>query len=132
MRGVFSLRAGAGLFVLLSAADYLQTYVLIAHGPAHEANPVAAEWLDRHGWAGLALFKGLVTLAVLLAVGLLAGRRSPAAGRVLAVGCATLLAVGVYSRGLVTADPPADPLTMVTMPEPGPPTGLPAGTLAAL
>src|SRR4051794_23861243 len=95
---------GAGLFAALSVADFVQTYALIADGPAHEANPVAAEWLDRHGWVGLAAFKGLICLCVFGAVALLARRGSPAAGRVLALGCAVLLGVGVYSRGLITAE----------------------------
>ena len=100
--------AGLGLFAALSAADFAQTYALVGHGGAHEVNPVAAEWLARHGWAGLAVFKGLTTLVVVGCVGLLSRRGSPAAGRVLALGCGALLVVGVYSRGLLTAPPPAD------------------------
>lgn len=95
---------GAGLFAALSVADFVQTYALIEGGPAHEANPVAAHWLERHGWIGLALFKGLVCVCVFGAVALLARRGSPAAGRLLAAGCAVLLGVGVYSRGLLVAE----------------------------
>lgn len=95
---------GAGLFAALSVADFVQTYALIEGGPGHEANPVAAHWLERHGWVGLALFKGLVSLCVFGAVALLARRGSPAGGRLLAVGCAVLFGVGVYSRGLLVAE----------------------------
>ena len=93
---------GTGLFAALSVADFVQTYALIEGGPAYEANPVAAEWLARHGWAGLAAFKGLLGLCVIGAVALLARRRPPVAARVLALGCAVLFGVGVYSRGLLT------------------------------
>ena len=95
---------GSGLFLALSVADFVQTYALLQGGTVVEANPVAAEWLARHGWVGLAAFKGALTLTVFLVVVLLARRRSPAAGRVLALGCAVLLGVAVYSRGLVTAE----------------------------
>jgi hypothetical protein len=95
---------GSGLFAALSVADFVQTYALIEGGPAHEANPVAAEWLARHGWAGLAVFKALMCLCVLGIVGLLAVRKSPAAGRVLALGCAVLFGVAVYSRGLIVGE----------------------------
>ena len=104
MSKTWAWATGSGLFLALSVADFFQTYALIEGGPAHEANPVAAEWLARYGWAGLAAFKGLITLTVFAAVGLMALRRSPAAGRVLALGCAALLVVGVYSRGLLTAE----------------------------
>ncbi len=93
---------GCGLFLALSAADFVQTYVLVEGGAVREGNPVAAEWLARHGWVGLAAFKASLTLTVLGVVGLLARRGSPAAGRVLGLGCAVLLGVAVYSRGLVT------------------------------
>src|SRR5689334_22937681 len=95
---------GVGLFAVLSVADFVQTYALIADGPAHEANPVAAGWLARHGWVGLAVFKALLCLCVFAAIALLARRGSPAAGRVLALGCAVLFGVGVYSRGLLAAE----------------------------
>lgn len=95
---------GAGVFAALSVADFVQTYALIEGGPAHEANPVAAHWLERHGWTGLALFKGLVCLCVFGTVALLARRGSPAAGRLLATGCAVLFGVAIYSRALLTAE----------------------------
>ena len=95
---------GVGLFAALSAADFVQTYALIEGGTAHEANPFAAEWLERYGWAGMAVFKGLVTATVFGAVLLLARRRPPVAARVLALGCGVLFSVGVYSRGLLTAE----------------------------
>jgi hypothetical protein len=99
---------GVGLYTALSAADFLQTYALIEGGTGHEANPVAAGWLRDYGWAGLAAFKAAMTMTVFGSVLLLARRRPPVAARVLGLGCGVLLAVGVYSRGLLTAEAAED------------------------
>lgn len=104
MSKVWAWATGVGLFAALSVADFVQTYALIEGGAAHEANPLAAEWLARHGWTGLAVYKGSLTLTVFGSILLLARRRPPVAARVLGLGCGVLFAVGVYSRGLLVAE----------------------------
>jgi hypothetical protein len=91
------------LFVVLSLADLALTWVLLerSEGRACESNPVAAWWLARFGWAGLAGFKVAIVLLVAGLALLLARRLPDAAGRVLAFGCAALLAVVLYSGFLV-------------------------------
>ena len=105
------MRAGALLigclivFGLLSLTDYTQTFALITNGngSVYEANPVADAWLEKYGWAGLAVFKaGTVLVFVVAAV--LVARRSPRAGiGIAAAGCAALLSVTSYSHGLLLA-----------------------------
>jgi hypothetical protein len=91
-------------FAALSLADLSLTCLLLqgGGGRAYESNPVAAWWLSRFGWAGLAAFK--LTLTVLVAsLALAVSRRRPhAGGRVLAFGCSALLAVVLYSACLVS------------------------------
>jgi hypothetical protein len=91
------------LFAALCLADLALTWHLL-HRPgagAYESNPVAAWWLARFGWAGLAGFKLSLVLLV-AALSLVVSRRRPrAAGRVLAFGCSALLAVVLYSGLLV-------------------------------
>jgi hypothetical protein len=87
------------LFTLLSLADLSLTWYLLRHsdGAIYEGNPVARQFLDTYGWAGLAAFKAA---AVLLCAGVcltIARRRPRTAGRVLAFGCATLTGVVLYS-----------------------------------
>jgi hypothetical protein len=86
---------GVGLvaFLALSVGDFGLTYMLIegTGGHVYEANPVASEWLDGHGWAGLAAFKAGAVFVVGAVVVLLA-RRKPAVGA--AVALAACLATG--------------------------------------
>jgi len=48
---------GLGFYAVLSVVDFVFTFALIrlSGGAAYEANPVAAAWLDRFGWPGLAV-----------------------------------------------------------------------------
>jgi hypothetical protein len=95
------------VFVALSAADFTQTYALIhtGDGAVYEANPVAAPWLERYGWHGLALYKVAAVLVVAGVVVVLAGRSRRAAAGVVGLGCAALLAVTLYSRDLIANGP---------------------------
>ncbi len=107
MRARTFFLAGLALFAVLSVTDFIQTFALISggDGQVYEANPVAALWLERYGWHGLAVFKaGTVFLFVAAAVLLV--RRHPRAGAgVVALGCAALLLVTNYS-GQLLAEPP--------------------------
>ena len=105
--------AGLGLYVVLSAADFGLTWVLLKMNPsAVESNPVAAEWLARFGWGGLAVFKAATVLVFVGAVVVILRRRRAVVGAgVVTFGCAALLAVTVYSGGLIgdTHDEHASP-----------------------
>src|SRR5437763_16141838 len=96
---MLTLRIKLALFVLLSAADFGATWLLLraGDGAVCESNPVACWWLDQHGWVGLATFKALtVLLAGTLVVAI--SRWRPATGEhLLSFGCATLVGVVVYS-----------------------------------
>lgn len=94
---------GLGLFGILGAVDFIQTYALIAHGDGltYESNPVAAAWLDRYGWKGLLFFKAGCVIVFALVVFILR-RHRPRTGAVLVtVGCLAVLAVTLYSRQLI-------------------------------
>lgn len=95
------------VFAALSVTDFVQTYALIRHtnGTVYEANPVAAVWLDRFGWAGLAMFKAGTVAILMGAVALMARRSGRAAARVAALGCAALLFVSLHSRQLLATMP---------------------------
>jgi hypothetical protein len=97
--------AGLALFALLSVTDFVQTYALITEGDGgvYEANPVAGAWLERHGWSGLAAFKAGAVAVFTGAATLLLVRRPKAGAGVMALGCAALLAVTIYSSQLIAA-----------------------------
>jgi hypothetical protein len=93
---------GLGVYALLSATDWMMTYALLRiHPGAVEANPMAAACLEQYGWNGLALYKAGGVLVFVGAVFLLARRRPAVAVGVVAVGCAVLLSVTVYTHGLI-------------------------------
>jgi hypothetical protein len=94
--------AGLSLYALLSVADWALTYALLrAHPGAVESNPVAAAFLEQHGWGGLALFKFAVVLVFTAAVVMILRRRPAVAAGVVGFGCAALLWVTTYSHGLL-------------------------------
>jgi hypothetical protein len=94
-----------GLFVALSAADLGLTLFLIGRteGVVYEGNPVAGWWLDRHGWLGLAAFKGAVVGLVGVLTVVLARQRPRAAGRLVGFGCAAVGVVVLYGCSLARA-----------------------------
>lgn len=100
---------GLGFYTALSAADFLLTHTLIegSGGQAFEANPIAAVWLEEHGWAGLAAFKAAGVLVFLGTIALLVPRRPRVAAGLVALGCSVLIGVTTYSQGLIgqTDDP---------------------------
>jgi hypothetical protein len=91
------------LFAVLSLADLALTCFLLGRpgGGAYEWNPVASWWLVRFGWAGLAGFKLGIILLIAILILAVSRNRPRAAERLLAFGCAALLAVIVYSGSLV-------------------------------
>jgi hypothetical protein len=97
--------AGLALFALLSLTDFVQTYALISDGEGgvYEANPVAGAWLERHGWGGLAAFKVGAVAVFIGAAALLLIRRPKAGAGVMALGCAALFLVTVYSSQLIAS-----------------------------
>jgi hypothetical protein len=97
--------AGLVLFVALSITDFVQTYVLVetGGGRVREGNPVAAEWLGRFGWRGLAFFKfGTVAIVVGVVVLLMARNHDRIAAWVAGFACVAALGVTLYSRHLLT------------------------------
>ena len=93
--------AGLVLYVVLGATDLALTVAIVREGVGYEANPVAAAWLDRHGWEGLAAFKLLSAAVFGMAVGVIVRRRPRTAAVLVALGCAALLAVVVHSRRML-------------------------------
>lgn len=93
---------GLGVYALLSAVDLLLTFILLqSNGLAYESNPAAAACLELHGWRGLALFKVGGVAVFIGAVALVARRRPKVGAAVVTLGCAVLLAVTIYSHGLI-------------------------------
>jgi hypothetical protein len=90
------------LFALLSVADLSLTWWLLNHSDGYvgEGNPVARWWLERHGWLGLAGFKAAGVLLVAALAAVISRRRPRAGGRVLALGCAALAGVVLFSASL--------------------------------
>ncbi len=88
----------AHLFLFLSVLDYALTWLLLRRDGADEANPLAAWWLDQHGWLGLAAFKIAAVLAAIIA-----RRRRDLARRVLGFACATATVVVLNSAGMTLA-----------------------------
>lgn len=100
-------RGALAVFVALSVTDFVQTYFLIHNsgGAVYEANPVAAPWLERYGWDGLAAYKLGAVLVVVGAVVAMAQRDRRVAVGVAALGCAAVLSVTLYSHGLIEKGP---------------------------
>jgi hypothetical protein len=96
---MFSLRIKLALFVLLSAADFGATWLLLRaeDGVICESNPVACWWLNQHGWLGLAVFKTATVLVASVLVVALSRLRPLASAHLLSFGCAVLLGVVCYS-----------------------------------
>lgn len=116
---------GLGFYAVLSVVDFVFTFALIrlSGGTAYESNPVAAAWLDRYGWSGLAVFKALVVLIFAGSVAVILCRRPQVAAGVVTLGCAVLLWVTAYSHDMIQdvrrelaerhpafGPPPPDPL----------------------
>jgi hypothetical protein len=102
MRLKHAVWMGLGLYALLSVTDWVMTFALLRlHPGAIEANPLAAACLERYGWNGLALYKFGGVLAFVGAVALLVRRRPVLATGVVALGCAVLLSVTIYTHGLL-------------------------------
>jgi hypothetical protein len=82
-------------FISGNALDWFLTRRLIDTGGGYEANPIAAQILQTHGWFGLALLK---LFSVALVVCVLIARMKPKAGRrLLRFGCGLLVVVVGYS-----------------------------------
>lgn len=93
---------GLAFYAFLSVLDWLLTFALLRlHPGAVESNPLAAEWLSRFGWHGLALYKIAGVLVFFAAVVLILRRKPSVAAVVVTCGCATLVWVTIYSHGLV-------------------------------
>ncbi|HEY3788128.1 MAG TPA: DUF5658 family protein [Urbifossiella sp.] len=114
-----------GLYIVLSVVDYIFTFALIqlSGGLAYESNPVAAAFLNHHGWYGLAAFKAAGVLVFVGTVGVLTIRRRWVGAAVATFGCAVLFSVVSYSNKLIAetrheiatrnagwGPPPPDPL----------------------
>jgi hypothetical protein len=110
-------RVHLALFVVLSLADFVLTWVLIEHKDPGivEGNPVARWYLTALGWPGLFAYKAATVVTAILILGLVARHRPRLAGHVLTLACAALTATVLYS-GLLTVLRPAsdDDLADVT------------------
>jgi hypothetical protein len=87
------------LFALLSLIDLALTRWLLgrSRGQVYEVNPIAKWFLDRHGWPGMACFKGAGVLVVMCLYGIIFRYRPRAARGVLTFGCVSLAIVVCYS-----------------------------------
>jgi hypothetical protein len=122
---------GLALCGLLSVADLSLTRVLIkaTDGAIYEGNPMAALWLQRFGWYGLAFYKAATLVPFVASVALLARYRPRTGAWVVTLACLALTLVTSYSCGLLAqlhreaaaieamVVPSAEP---VAMPAPGP------------
>jgi hypothetical protein len=92
-----------GLYVTLSAVDFVFTFALIrlSDGMVYESNPIAAAFLDRHGWLGLAAFKLAGVLVFVVAVSMVMVRKRWVGAAVAAFGCGVLISVVSYSHQML-------------------------------
>ena len=91
------------LFLLLSAADLVLTWVLLRNdlGQCYESNPLAGWVLASFGWGGLVAFKAAAVVLVGGLALLISRSRPRAAGRVLTFACSAVALVLVYSASLL-------------------------------
>src|SRR5262245_38189145 len=88
--------------VALNVLDYLITAFFIRSGGFEvEANPVAREFGESLGLAGMLLFKLSVIVFVVAAIHIIKLRRPIAARRLLAAFCGIMLAVVIYNLWLI-------------------------------
>lgn len=95
-----SLRRVRWLFIGLSLADLVLTWVLLRQGDAYEANPLARRILERSGWIGLTAFKLAIIALVVVLLSLVGRYRPEAALRGLRLGCLMVGLVVCYSVAL--------------------------------
>jgi hypothetical protein len=88
------------VFFVGSILDVVLTWMVVDKASGVEANPLAAAYLERHGWFGLGVFK-LGGMAVFLGSIVLILRRRPGLARgLLQLACLILFVVLVYSAAL--------------------------------
>jgi hypothetical protein len=90
------------LFITLSLTDLVLTFLVVIHGGGQieEGNPIAAAWLRKYGWPGLIIFKS-AAMSVVIVVTLLVNSRKPGVARgLLAICCAVMAAVALYSYSM--------------------------------
>lgn len=95
--------AGLLTYAALAVADFGLTRTVVQTGAGYESNPVAAVWLERYGWPGLAWYKALTAAVFAAAAVLIARRRARTGLLVLAFGCVASAWVVVHSAGLLMA-----------------------------
>jgi hypothetical protein len=95
---------GLILCAALSVADWSLTWLLISgsDGAVSEGNPVAAWFLTRFGWPGLALFKAGCTGTFAAAVAVLVRYRPRTGVQLVTAALIALTLVNSYSLGLLT------------------------------
>src|SRR5262249_5584973 len=94
------------LFVVLSVADLVITFLLIKGAQGHikvsEGNPIAGAWYANYGWPGMIIFK-VGIIALVGAVGVYISLHRPDTGRrVLTFACLVVALVVIYSYRLLT------------------------------
>lgn len=87
------------LFGLLSLADLFLTRHLVhsGEGGVYESNPLANAWLESFGWTGLAIFKALAMLLVVVVALFITLHRPRTGGKILGFACLVTGLVVVYS-----------------------------------
>ncbi len=87
------------ILVVVSALDVIMTYYLLTRddGGFTESNPIAKYFLDRWGIAGMAYFKGSMTLLVCVITQIVARKNSVLARQVLGLATLIIVAVVIYS-----------------------------------
>lgn len=81
-------------YVLAGTLDILVTFVIITYLGGGEANALAREILQNHGWSGMVTLK-YSTVVVVLLVCEVVGRSRPGVGRGLAMGAVVISALPV-------------------------------------
>ena len=95
------LSAEKSIFVFVNFLDIVFTFLLLESGSFYESNPIANFILERSGFAGMIVFKLIVTLFVIMIANYISLHREETSRKLLHAGTAIIGAVVVYSSMLL-------------------------------
>lgn len=101
LSGNLPLQNETTYFILVNVLDIFMTYLLLNLGAA-EANPIAAFFIDRWGFAGMIIFKLVIVAAVCVVSQVVATRNMRYARGLLWAGIIIVGCVVIYSLRLLT------------------------------
>ncbi len=101
LTGSLPLQNETTYFILVNVLDIFMTYLLLNLG-AVEANPIAAYFIGRWGFAGMIVFKLAIVAAVCVISQVVATRNMRYARGLLWIGIAVVGCVVIYSLRLLT------------------------------